>query len=930
MALLLIDNYDSYTYNLFQLLAEATGRPPRTVRNDAVSSWEDLCASLPEPPAGVVISPGPGSPELPGDFGVCAAAYHAGLPLLGVCLGHQGLALAFGGAVHRAREVMHGRISTVHHDGEGLFAAVPEPFEAVRYHSLVVDPHTLPSCLRVTARTADGVVMALRHASLPLFGVHFHPESVCTEGGVAILRNFARIAGCLSDETQLLSRRISAPPSTPPPVIDGRQSFVQRLPNTPTLPLPITAPIGGAPTPPTPDAARRRVILVSEPLAALAASRSDAPTRLDPSSVEPPVELPDAEDLFDAFYSESPVSFWLDSSSCTCEVRTPVTASTLAPAAASAPSAGSAKPPEAQRVRGRYSFMGAGGGPHSAMLRCASGGQISKFGRDGSETRLPEGTALLPAVREMLAGWRGVHPLLWDGGGDATAASSGSVGTDSRSATRALPPLPPFRGGLVGTFAYEAWHRIGPEAVGSQGCEKRANGRIEEVQTEGSTTPEAFWLFADRLIAIDHIERRILLLCLCEMSDECPPEDCPLDDSPLPPDCPRGHHVCDAQPRVEAANGGGKKSGKKSGAAAHGSRAEADEWLRETGDAVVRLSKMNLSGKSRVMPSGSGAPSKSEAPRQEAREAPSTAVTASTAGFTSARSESGYMEDVETIFEWLRSGDTYEVCLTTQLHAPAPAPSPLVLYRTLRRLTPAPYAAFLHVDLERLGASSNAAEASQSAFSVCCSSPERFLRVEPSGLVQAKPIKGTAPREACAVADEMSARALRNSEKDCAENLMIVDLIRHDLGRVCRVGSVFVEQLMAIESFATVHQLVSTVSGELEPPLDALDAAAAAFPPGSMTGAPKSRTLRIIDQLEQRKPRGIYSGTLGYFSIDGAADLNVVIRTAITNQDGTWVGTGGAVVALSEPLDEWHEAMLKAQAVLQACQACNKGDAAAR
>ena len=156
-AVLLLDNYDSYTWNVANLIAEVLGRPPLVVYNDAYPSWPALVEALP-PLACIVLSPGPGSAARAADFGLCAAALASGLPVLGVCLGHQGLCLAFGGEVGRAREPMHGRTSRIAHDGTGLFEGVPSPFVAVRYHSLVA--HTVPSCLRVTARCEEGAVMA--------------------------------------------------------------------------------------------------------------------------------------------------------------------------------------------------------------------------------------------------------------------------------------------------------------------------------------------------------------------------------------------------------------------------------------------------------------------------------------------------------------------------------------------------------------------------------------------------------------------------------------------------------------------------------------------------------------------------------------------------------------------------------------------------
>jgi anthranilate synthase component 2 len=186
MRLLMIDNYDSFTYNLVQYLGEL-GADVEVFRNDVATPAELLARG----PAGLVISPGPGEPA---DAGVSVEMVRAcadrGMPLLGVCLGHQAIGVAFGGRIARARSIMHGKVSRVEHDGRGVFEGVENPFEATRYHSLVVDGATLPEVLEVTARTADGEIMGLRHREQPIEGVQFHPESILTRVGKSLLGNF--------------------------------------------------------------------------------------------------------------------------------------------------------------------------------------------------------------------------------------------------------------------------------------------------------------------------------------------------------------------------------------------------------------------------------------------------------------------------------------------------------------------------------------------------------------------------------------------------------------------------------------------------------------------------------------------------------------------------------------------------------------------
>jgi len=690
---LLIDNHDSFTYNLFQLLAEVNGEEPTVVRNDE-ATWEELEALGCD---NVVISPGPGRPERETDFGVCTEVIRrASVPLLGVCLGHQGLATAYGGTVSLAPEPVHGRLGTVVHDGSPLFAGIPRKFEAVRYHSLcAVEP--LPAELKPIAWASDGVLMALEHRERPLWGVQFHPESVCTGHGQRLIENFHDLSA------EFL----------------GLDSSVRR---------------GGRRWRPLPNA---------RPEAALECSGGDAtvapPARLVTERIDAKI---DSEATFEALYARSESAFWLDSSGG-----------------------------DGERVR--FSFIGDASGSLAATVA---------YDVELGEVRV-ERAGRVELYRESIFDFlkREIRRL--------------------RQADEELPF--DLNCGFVGYFGYELKAECGGEAV------------------HRSSHPDAAFIFADRLVAFDHAEGCVYLLCLAEP--------------------------------------GGEKL--------------AERWIEST---RRRLESLPVVGE------------------------PDAARGGAVVDFELARDRDRYFADIDECKRRLRAGESYEICLTNKVRAEVDA-DPLELYRSLRRLNPAPHAAFL-----RFG-----------DLAVLSSSPERFLRVGRDRWAEAKPVKGTMRRGGTSDEDAFLAEELRLDEKSRAENLMIADLLRNDLGKVCDVGTVHVPHLMQVETYETVHQLVSTVGGRLRADLSAVDCVRACFPAGSMTGAPKERTMEIIDELEG-EARGVYSGAIGYLGLGGGCDLSVVIRTIVVDGDSTSIGVGGAIVMQSDPDDEYQEMLLKARAPMRA------------
>ena len=267
--------------------------------------------------------------------------------------------------------------------------------------------------------------------------------------------------------------------------------------------------------------------------------------------------------------------------------------------------------------------------------------------------------------------------------------------------------------------------------------------------------------------------------------------------------------------------------------------------------------------------------------------------------FNSCFDEAAYMKAVETMKEYILNGDIY-IANMTHTYTATSHRDAYDIYKSLRKVNKAPFSAFISLDDTK----------------ILCSSPERFMQIR-DYWVETRPIKGTRPRGMTEAEDEANRLALEKSEKDRSELLMIVDLERNDLSKVCRPYTVKVTELFGIESYATVHHLVATIVGKLKQDMTAVDCIKACFPGGSITGTPKIRAMEIIEELEPTR-RHLYTGCIGYFGLDGSADFNIVIRTIVKQKEHIAIGVGGGITWESDPKSEYEETLDKAKALFKA------------
>ncbi|XVF23647.1 hypothetical protein REPUB_Repub13aG0057200 [Reevesia pubescens] len=729
---LLIDNYDSYTYNIYQELSVINGLPPIVVQNDEWT-WKEICHFLYEEGAfdNVVISPGPGSPTCPADIGVCLQLLQEcwDIPILGVCLGHQALGYAHGAQIIHASEPIHGRLSEIEHNGCKLFANIPSGrksgFKVVRYHSLVIDAKSLPKELIPIAWTssddtlsfletqkfdvipdayeserqqanfdsiltqlkngsywasshANGnksreVIMGIRHVTWPHYGVQFHPESVATTYGRQIFKNFREITKDYWFRT------------------NSSFSSDRNIHYTASMQVPHANRLLGA-VPKGGQSAKKADVLFNGE-----ATMQDADERnlgflgmvnILPMSMGAKFlklkwrkfdhlasQVGGTKNIFFELFGKNKAenTFWLDSSST-------------------------------EKGRARFSFMGGKGGSLWKQLTF----------------RLSE--------ESDVASQRGGHLLIEDAEGSIknTFLEEGFFEYLNKELLslcheeKDYEGLPfDFYGGFIGYIGYNLKVECGAAS-----------------NAHKSRTPDACFFFADNLVVIDHHSDDVYILSLHEGNITKIPW---LDDT-------------------------------------------EQKLVSLKASATIKLDDQSLQAVTNPLHK---------------------------AGFQSEKSREQYVRDVEKCLKYIKNGESYELCLTTQIRKCIGKVDPLRLYLHLREKNPAPYASWLNFSKENL--------------CICSSSPERFLQLDRNGILEAKPIKGTIARGATLEEDERLKLQLQYSEKDQAENLMIVDLLRNDLGRVCEPGTVHVPHLMEVESYATVHTMVSTIRGKKQSNVSAID-----------------------------------------------------------------------------------------------------------
>jgi len=924
VSLLLIDHYDSFTYNLYDMLAQVTVEPPVVIAKDS-PDLKNLTMNLLSSEQrrrrfdGVVMSPGPGWPHDQPSLPILQELVknHPSIPVLGVCLGHQMLALTYGARVDNSPEPIHGQDHWIrlknqkkekkHDETKNLkqqlqekqeekatyvppdiFEDLPSSFRVVRYHSLCAymddtgnEDEKIP--LRVTARTVgrnnDNEVGLQRTQQSNALGSNSkdNDDHLTNDGSViqAIQHvehphygvQFHPESIGTQHGLELLQNFVE--------VVDKYKNIEknteEEAEETPTENNSNRdseqKPTKGSSDNNTEQKPRFRAMVHK-----YTPSHSSEDSASD-SYIPTPLQV------FEKFYIEggdrdndensdqatssslaSQYAVWLDSSSYSTSERGTIDII--------------AAPSRHTDIIEHFSTM-------SASSSSCKGERDDTDIMSKLEAQLygPSTDESGPTVYTSDVEW----VVSRTGSEDQQASDAFQIidGKDKKPkvGVEGRDDLPfHYRGGLIGYLGYEIRHETQRYLQEQQGVSETTNRESQSERQEETKTPAAAFFLARQSMLFHHPTQSWYFIALVE------------DDS----------------------------------------QNDIEENLRWMKDVSGRLKSLEVES-TEVPANRIGTPYQGAEGVEKKIE------------FTPSRSKSIYKRNIAECHEFIRMGESYELCLTNQLEADICAvdSTPFDLYRTLRMRNPAPYSAYFRWN------SKEGQSREESGLVICSSSPEQFMSVtrqhphpeiEPYLMAEAKPIKGTCARvipqngicrtDAESREDERRARSLELSLKNRAENLMIVDLLRNDLSRVCKIGSVRVSKLMDIESFTTVHQMVSTIRGTLAGTSTPIDLLRASFPGGSMTGAPKIRTMELLDDLEQGEPRGPYAGSLGYLSVNGCMSFNIVIRSAVLTPKRMpggfgWhvsIGAGGAITALSEVQDEYDEMHLKARAVVSAVQ----------
>lgn len=771
-------------------------------------------------PDNIVISPGPGRPDVPEDFGMCAQALKEAvdIPILGVCLGHEGLGIEHGATVTHAAEPMHGRLSPIFHDDEDpLFRGVPQGSRVVRYHSLVVDRDTLPAngFLKATAWTGDGVLMAMRHKRRPHWGVQFHPESVGTRHGTDIVRNFRDLTvawrgaaaardvdvGIVSGNVGVgvecgVSGNTAASRRETPGRVARDEAERRREARAAAIPGDVPEagppalfpdnPLGAADaSTPVADASletarkltsrkRRPFVLLVEEVEMAGGALNSEGEEGTPNGGRQAVPgavgsaMPDTEHAFRALYGDDPTAWWLDSSS--------------------------QRPGLAVdgQAKARFTFMGGADGPLSQTIECygddrlvirrGGGRDAGSSSGDCAEERREVRANIMDYLRAEMAKMghasnaddsssdrNSLEIRMVGGQEDNDSSLGGGASVGDRTATpdteRPKYTLPfDFLGGFVGFLGYELRHEantvLARSAGGTEWDWQAPNGERwedttfeseEAVERDGlgvvvdgtgrddvsgvGDVPLGFLIFVDRFVAFDHQEGKAYVLALAH------------DNSSLGGE--RDGGGTDVRVAVPGEyRGRDQPLHKGATTAANDSERDDDhhkdavDWVGRTASFLRDLSSTSLGDIGKEGGAARGA-----------------RIVGTTCAMDVPRSR--YEESLEEIMRLVGEGETYEVCLTNQIVCNRPKREggaaftpPLDLYSRLRRSNPAPYAAYIvHDPQRRLSAGGGVGDGVQAgsssdgpSFAVCCSSPEKFLKVDGDGWVESKPIKGTVKR----------------------------------------------------------------------------------------------------------------------------------------------------------------------------------------